>query len=158
TSGVTYYVSVKATDGANNVSAAVNSNGVTVDTAAPSGGTVNDGNAADIAFQASTSTISANWSGFTDALSGIASYQWAIGTTPGGFNIRAFTSVGASTSASASGLSLTNGTKYYISVKATDSVGNVSTAVSSDGVTIDTTAPTAGTVKDGAGTDIAFQN
>src|SRR5439155_600895 len=124
--GVKYFVSVKAADNVGNVSNAANSNGVTVDTTPPSTGTVNDGAGADINFQVSTTTIAANWTGFSDAGSGIASYQWAIGTSPGGTDVQAYAGVGNATSASASGLTLTNGTKYYVSVKASDNVGNVS--------------------------------
>jgi len=106
------------------------------DTTPPTVGTVNDGTGADISFQPYTTTIAANWTGFSDAGSGIASYQWAIGTTPGGTNVQAFTSVGTRTSARNSLLNLTEGDTYYVSVRAIDGVGNISTAANSNGVTI----------------------
>src|SRR5439155_1348474 len=93
--GTTYYVSVKAIDNVGNVSTVAGSNGLTVDAMPPSAGTVNDGAGADIAFQASTMTIAANWAGFNDSGSGIASYQWAVGTSPGGAQVQPFTSVGS---------------------------------------------------------------
>ena len=83
-----------------------------------------DGLAADIDYQTSTTTISANWAGsFTDPQSGIAGYEWAIGTAAGGTTIQGYTSVGTATSATTSGLSLTSGTKYYVTVRATNGAG-----------------------------------
>ena len=127
----------------------------------PTGGAVVDGPAADIDFQVSLTTINATWSGFTDGDgTGIDRYEWAIGTTSGGQDVLAYTSAGITgTAASRSGLSLTSGTTYYVSVRAIDRVGNVSNAVASDGVMADAVAPVAGTVKDGpvAGSDITYQ-
>jgi PKD repeat protein len=113
----------------------------TVDTSAPTAGTVNDGTGADIDIQASTTTISANWSGFSDLESGIAGYEWAIGTTPGGMDIQPFTNVGLATTATNDALALTNGGAYYVSVRATNAAG-LQTLVTSDGVTVDNIAPT----------------
>ena len=131
------------------------------DVDAPTGGAVVDGQAADIDFQLSLTTINATWSGFTDGDgTGIDRYEWAIGTTSGGQDVLAYTSVGITgTAASRSGLSLISGTTYYVSVRAIDRVGNVSNAVASDGVMADSVAPSAGTVKDGptVGSDITYQ-
>ena len=110
------------------------------DTTAPVAGTVNDGLAADIDFQTSTTTITANWTGFSDPESGITGYEWAIGTTSGGTDVQAFTSVGTATSATNATLTLSNGTKYYVTVRATNGAGLTNTATS-DGVTVDTTPP-----------------
>jgi hypothetical protein len=163
TSGTTYYVSVRAIDKIGNVSTAVTSNGVMADSVAPTTGTVKDGSTAgvDITYQQALNSLSASWSGFADVNgSGIDRYEWAIGTTSGGTDVLAYTSDGITgTGATRSGLSLTSGTTYYVSVRAIDKVQNVSTAVTSDGVMADSVAPTAGTVKDGptAGIDIAYQ-
>ena len=127
----------------------------------PTGGAVDDGQSGDIDFQVSLTTITAKWSGFTDGDgTGIVGYEWAIGTTAGGTDVLAFTADGITgTSATRSGLSLTSGTTYYVSVRAIDKVQNVSTAVTSDGVMADSVAPSAGTVKDGptVGSDITYQ-
>ncbi|MEE9167490.1 MAG: SBBP repeat-containing protein, partial [Candidatus Neomarinimicrobiota bacterium] len=114
-----------------------------VEESAPSAGSavVSDGVAADVDYQNSASTIQANWSGFTDNV-GVTSYEWAIGTTSGGTDVQDWTSAGSSTSASASSLSLTDGTTYYVSVRAKDAAGNTSSVVTSDGVTVDVTVPT----------------
>jgi Bacterial Ig-like domain/Calx-beta domain len=130
---------------------------VMVDNSAPTGGSVNDGPSGDIDFQASATAIAANWAGFSDSGSGIASYQWAIGTSPGGTDVQEFTDVGNVTSALATGLSLSDGIPYFVSVTATDTVGNVSSPASSDGVSIDSTPPTPGIVNDSLGADIDTQ-
>lgn len=105
------------------------------DVTPPATGTVNDGPAADIDAQLDTTTLSANWYGFGDLQSGISQYEWAIGTSIGGQELQPFTSVGLATSASRSGLSLSNGTTYYITVRATNGFAGTSTATS-NGVTV----------------------
>ncbi len=155
--GQIYYVSVRAMDAVANVSLVATSDGVTVDTTGPSPGTVLDGSGADIGFQASATTIQANWSGFADSISGITSYEWAIGTTAGGADILAWANVGMTTGASQSGLSLTEGQTYYVSVRGIDAVSNVGAMATSDGVTVDSVAPAPGTVSDGSGADIDYQ-
>jgi predicted GH43/DUF377 family glycosyl hydrolase len=141
-------------DEAGNVSGS--SDTIIVDTTGPVAGAVNDGGGADIAYQASTTTISANWSGFGDPQSGVVSYEWAIGTTPGGTDIQGWANVGLSTSATNGSLTLVNGTTYYVSVRATNGAG-LQTTITADGVTVDMSGPVAGTVNDGAGTDIDVQ-
>ncbi|MBI2930505.1 MAG: hypothetical protein HYY16_02545, partial [Planctomycetes bacterium] len=128
-----------------------------VDATAPIAGSVNDGPGPDISYQTSTTTIAANWSGFSDPESGIASYEWAVGTAPGATDVQAFVSVGASTSASNSSLTLTSGTTYTVTVRAINGAG-LSTTASSDGVRVDDTPPAGGTVNDGPSSDIDWQN
>ncbi len=107
------------------------------DVTPPAAGTVNDGIIADIDYQTSMTAISANWSGFGDPESGIAGYEWAIGTTSGGTEFQAFTSVGVATSAKNAGLTLSNGTTYFVTVRATNGAA-LQTSAASDGVTVDT--------------------
>ncbi len=57
--------------------------------------------------------------------------------------MQGYTDVGLATSASNSGLTLTNGRTYYVSVRAIDNPGNTGAAAVSNGVTVDATAPTA---------------
>ena len=106
-----------------------------IDTVAPSTGTVNDGlGPGDSMFNDGTlTTVSANWTGFSDATSGIASYDYAIGTTPGGTNLRNWTSAGNITAGSDNGLSLQTSQLYYISIRAVDAAGNTGSGVSSNG-------------------------
>ena len=75
---------------------------------------------------------------FADAQSGVTAYEWAIGTTAGGTNVQNYTGVGTSTSATNGSLSLSLGTTYYVTVRATDGAGLQSTATL-DGVTINRT-------------------
>ncbi len=105
------------------------------DATAPVGGAVNDGLAADISFQSSTTAISANWSGFGDPESGISRYDWGVGTSAGATNVVAFQSVNLATSATATGLTLTPGTTYFVTVRATNGAGLQLTR-SSNGVTV----------------------
>jgi hypothetical protein len=106
------------------------------DTIPPQAGTVRDGTAEDIQTQASTTTIDANWSGFSDDSGSIAEYRWAIGTTPGGQEVQQWTSVGTATSASNAALALGNGTTCYASVRGFDAAGNGSVVATSNGVTV----------------------
>lgn len=101
----------------------------------PIAGIVNDGLSGDLIVQLDRTSLSANWSGFTDTESGIVRYEWALGTSPGATDIQAFVDVGTATSATASGLSLTIGTTCYATVRATNGDGRAVTATS-NGVNI----------------------
>ncbi len=81
-------------------------------------------------------------------------YDYSIGTSPGGIDILGWTASGASTSASASGLSLTTGTQYYFNVRITDTAGN-QTIVSSDGQQV---APSLSFSTSTGGSGITFEN
>lgn len=107
-----------------------------VDTTAPTGGIVYDGTSVgvDSAFNdGSLSQLSANWSGFTTTVSGLARYDYSIGTTVGGTNIKGWTSNGTATSVTASSLTLQTSQLYYVNVRAVDNAGNIQSGVSSDG-------------------------
>ncbi len=146
TNGQKYYFSVKAVNGVGTVGPATNSPGQTVDTTPPTAPpAVYDGTTTGVEtpYTTSTTQLSANWSASTDSISGISGYQYAIGTTAGGTNVVGWTSVGNVLSVTKTGLSLTNGQKYYFSVKATDNAGLVGSATNSPGQTVDTTPPTA---------------
>ncbi len=154
-SGTAYYVSVRAVDNAGNTGSSTSSNGITVDSTAPAAPvSVNDGLGADVDYSTSTTTLSANWSSVTDSVSGLAKYQYAIGTTSGGTQTLGYTDNGTTTTVTNSSLSLASGTTYYVSVRAVDNAGNTGTSTTSDGITVDTAAPAApATVNDGTGAD-----
>jgi probable HAF family extracellular repeat protein len=154
TQAAKYFVTVKAQDGAGLFSAPKSSAGIIVDSLPPTGGTVRDGTGADIAFQSSATTISANWSGFTDPVSGIAGYAWAIGTSPGGADVQPFTAVGLVTQMTATGLSLVQGKTYFVTVQATSRAGLTNAGVSSNGVLVDALGPIGGPVFDGTVTGV----
>ena len=140
--GQTYHFSVKAENGAGLQSIAANSNGQSVDTTAPSDiSAVYDGTGADITYAGSASQLSANWAASADTQSGVAKYWYAIGTTPGGADVAAWTNNNASLSVTRTGLSLAGGQTYYVAVKAENGAGLFSGTASSNGQTLDATAP-----------------
>jgi PKD repeat protein/uncharacterized pyridoxamine 5'-phosphate oxidase family protein len=95
---------------------------------------VYDGTGADIDTTFDPHTLSANWSSSSDENSGIESYWYAIGTTPGGTDVQDWDSNGMDTTVTASGfVTLQNNVTYYITVKAKNGAGLFSDEVSSDG-------------------------
>jgi len=158
TDATKYYVSARATDKAGNLSAVKTGDGITIDVTKPVAGTIHDGTGADIAYTSAANTLSGNWTGFSDATSGITDYQYAIGTTSGGIDVKGWTSNTTDTSFTVTGYNLTNAQAYYLSVKAIDMVGHVSDTVTSNGVIADQDAPTKGIVIDGLTADRAITN
>lgn len=130
----THTYKARAHDNAGLFSAATLPAGFTIDLSPPAAGLVNDGPGADLDLQGSASAFAANWGGFSDAVSGIIRYEWGVGTVFGGVNVMGFTDVGLATRASSPPqFSLIRGLRYYVTVRATDGVGNQATATS-DGV------------------------
>ncbi|MCX6377367.1 MAG: DNRLRE domain-containing protein, partial [Armatimonadetes bacterium] len=126
----TVYVQFK--DAAGNVSTEPISDDITLDTTGPSAATVTD----EGVYTPSMSELSASWSGATDDLSGIAQYQYAIGTTtPGGHDVVDWT-ITAGTSVTKTELTLSAGTTYYFSVKAQNGAGIWGDAADSDGIEV----------------------
>lgn len=83
----------------------------------------------DTRYQGNDDTISARWL-FIDEESGIAQYQWAIGTRPNGQDVQPFLSIETATQAINDTLELTDNTTYYMTVRATNGAGLVVTATS----------------------------
>ncbi len=102
----------------------------------PVAGAVLDGLSADIDVQTSLNTISANWSGFFGNQAPIERYEWAIGTSAFGTQVQDWVSVGMAISAANTSLTLQVGTTYFVSVRAVDSLGNLSDPACSDGVEV----------------------
>jgi hypothetical protein len=132
------------TDDAGNFSS-VTEEQVNIDWSTPTSVNVNDGLAADIAVFVTPNEISANWSAAVDQHSGIVEYFVAVGTSSGGSNTVAYTSQGTSTSVTFTGLSLSYGQTYYVSVKAINGAGLESVVSSSNGqlLQVPTTPPIA---------------
>ncbi len=116
----------------------------TVDATPPAVPVVSD----DGAYSTAAGRLHAAWTA-SDAESGVAEYQYAVGTTSGGTQLVGWTSAGVLTEVTRTGLSLTDGTAYYVSVKARNGAGLWSSVGSSDGIIVDTTPPSIPVVSDG---------
>ncbi len=99
-------------------------------------GSISDGLGADISTFNTPNEISGNWTAFVDTNSAIAEYWYAVGTSTGGTDIINWTNNSLNQSFTETGLSLTVGTTYYVSVKAINGAGLESTIISSDGQTL----------------------
>lgn len=119
-------------DNANNISS-ISSQLVNVDWTPPTNYLVNDGVALDIDTTNINSQLDANWNSAIDSNSGVVSYSYAIGTTPGDTDIVSWTSNALNTSFNESSLSLNNFQDYYVSVSSVNAAG-LDTTVISDGV------------------------
>ncbi len=141
--GVTYYFAVRARNAVGVMSPIGVSDGITVDRTPPTQPTVTD----DGAYSSSATSLHASWAA-SDPQSGIAKYEYAIGTAPGLTNVVNWTSAGTDTQVTRSGLNLTEGGVYYFSVRATNGAGLVSAVGVSDGIIIDSSPPSTPTVID----------
>ena len=92
-----------------------------------------------------TTSLHATWTS-SDPESGIAEYQYLIRQdSTSGVIIANFTSTGTTASVTHTGLSLLQGKKYYLGIQAKNGVGLWSAVGYSNGITVDTTAPSAPT-------------
>ncbi len=110
-----------------------------IDTTVPTAPTSMDDGTWSLAIS-TTPTLS--WSAASDLTSGIDHYELAVGTSSGSTNTLPWTNAGPVTSKVQAGLSLTEGTLYFVSVRAVDRAGNISAITSGDGFRADVTAPT----------------
>lgn len=152
TSGKIYYFGVKAKNAAGLWSGVGYSDGIKVDTTAPTTPVVTD----EGSYTGSLSTLNASWTS-SDPESGIAEYQYKIiqdSTT--GTVITVWTTTGATPSVAATGLALTHGKTYYIGAKAKNGAGLFSTAGFSDGIITDN-PPQLGTLTPSSGASLATQ-
>ena len=133
-----YYFTVQATDNVGRTSTGYSDGIKAGDPSPPSLPLVTD----DGAFTPSASSLHATWTSSSDPESGVDHYEFAVGTTAGGTEIRGWVNVGLALSYTATGLSLNNGTRYYISVRAVNG-GNTPTAACPDatGIVVDIAPP-----------------
>ena len=115
----------------------------------PKAGVIADGLSTDVDWWNSESSLSANWVPFTD--NDTVTYEYAIGSNNID-DVLSWTSTGSDTTATISGLSLTEGETYSVSVRATDTDNQLSDTTTTDGVTIDITAPVISSVAEGSET------
>ncbi|PAA48386.1 hypothetical protein BOX15_Mlig022903g5, partial [Macrostomum lignano] len=149
--GETYQFGVKATL-ANGQSAVSLSTGQLVDTTPPEVDNeaplfYNDPTApypyAPTNYTASTTEIRAVWI-ISDNESLIMEHFWAIGSAPKGTDLQPWTSVGALPSGTNSQLVLTNGRKYFVSVRSVNNAGLATTYYDKIGLTVMTDPPELG--------------
>lgn len=93
-----------------------------------------DGVATDIDTTYIGTQLDLNYTVAKDTNSGVTTYYYAIGTTPGSQNTIAWTANALSLNATQTGLSLVAGQKYYMMVKAMNGAGLVSDSTVSDGI------------------------
>ena len=144
-----YHASVRATDGVGNASLIARSNGFTIDTDNAVITTIIEGHQTeDWDYQGSDSSFMISWTG-NDAASGINFYEYAVGTEPDSTDIVDWALAGLNTSITIDSLELEEGRDiYYGSIRATDQAGNTSAAFSGDGIEVDISSPSTGTVID----------
>lgn len=94
-----------------------------------------DGAATDIDTTTNGTQLQVNWGSAIDANSNISDYYYAIGTTPGTSNIKAWTNIpsGSTTSITVTGLTLIQSQKYYISLQSENFATMRSSILTTDG-------------------------
>jgi hypothetical protein len=145
--GVTYYWYVRARNGVGLWSPVGVSDGILVDASAPVTPVVDDGGV----YTTDGTRLQASWTS-SDPHSGIAEYQYAIGTSPadpGSGYVVAWKSAGTATQATETGLSLQEGVTYYWYVRARNGAGLWSQVGASDGILVESSPPSTPVVDDG---------
>ena len=129
--GVRYYYAAFAhAAGPSSFSKGSYASAVALDSSPPATPVVTD----DGCYTAAAGAIHARWSS-SDPESGIARYDYQVGTAPGAGNIVDWTSAGTDTERTIAA-TLSWGQTCYVSVRAVNGVGALSAVGSSDGITI----------------------
>ncbi|KAI8590696.1 hypothetical protein BDZ88DRAFT_83861 [Geranomyces variabilis] len=149
----TVYICVMVTSFASNTTESACSNGITFDSLPPSPGsaTISGLSSSDYTTQYLTSanTITVAWSGFFKSNwqftndSGIAAYQWGVGSFAGADDYVPFSIVDGMQANATAEMKLTDGSSLYATVIALDHAGRAVTAVSPL-VIVDSSPPVAG--------------
>ena len=155
-----YKIVVQAYDIREQSGLPVCSNPVTIDTSKPTGGWIRDGlGSKDVQYQ-SNKEISASWGGFKTT-HGIAKYEVAVYNNSGAKEIplQLFINVNLKASFTKTFSAIADGNNITTKVRAYTKAGLYS-EISSNGVTIDTSNPTPGTVSDGptVSSDLKYAN
>ena len=164
--GLAHYSRVTVTNAAGLAASAV-SDGYVWDVTAPlSEGPPKDGldRAADINWTRNATGLGATWVPFDDPETPVASYAFAIGTSPGVADVLPFTDVGLRTAAYypyhllEPTVANATGTQYHVLVRGTNAAGVTSDPVATDGLALDATPPVGVYVHDGFNKDIQSQS
>ncbi|XP_077996024.1 uncharacterized protein LOC144449371 [Glandiceps talaboti] len=126
---------------------------IIVDTSPPIPGEVFDGTVHDhdIDYQSYGDEVCVSWHGFYDQESGIANYEWFVGTAPGENDTVPLVELSHSEyRACSNDVSLVHNQTYYSTIIAYNAGHkNLYTSVTTDGVLYDATPPVEGWIKDG---------
>ena len=138
--GTQYTLSARATDAAGNLSQVVTGDGILIDLTPPYTGVVYDvielQQLSDEVFTGSDTSLFGSWESFGDDVSGIAGYEVSVNDG----SIYPWTAIGDVSTKKLDGLDLTHGSTYSFDVPL-DNAGNTSATVSSNGIKVDTQAP-----------------
>ncbi|XP_076085327.1 uncharacterized protein LOC143056126 [Mytilus galloprovincialis] len=159
-----YYINVLAFNKAG-LSSLATSWAFQVDTTPPTPGQVYDGNKRqltgsikDIDYQTETKVLYAYWEGFHESHSTIKDYFVSVGTCPSCEDVLQQQAIGITYDFTLENIHLGTGLRYYTTVTGCNTA-DMCTTVTSDGVIIDNSPPTAGVVQDGTGFyDISYQS
>lgn len=124
TRGNNYYPSVRAVDNAGNISSSILGDGWQADSQVNSVTGISLLEADNSTTTSPDITFSYSSSGNTLAFS---EYEYSVGTTSGGTDVKTWTSLGSTTSFQVTGLSLSVDTNYYVNIRAKDVSGKTST-------------------------------
>lgn len=144
--GTTYYFGVRAYNAYDVVSDTVWSNGQRLFYKRPGNiQYVNDGVTDDVDYILNTGFLAANWgdAAYTDPETQlpVEDYEFAIGSSKGGTDIKNWMSNGTSKNVVVSSTLTSNGRSFFFSVRARSSNGKYSDLAFSDGMTVDTVTP-----------------
>ncbi len=139
--GNTYYVSVRAIDFVGNISNIISTNGIVADHEGPYGSLASDGDSLDIDRQNNTETYSGYWSTFSDDLSGLLSYEYALYNSTTSSYTTNWENSNIDTVVSITDLTLLPDNVYKLHIQGIDSVLNAGSILSSNGVLVDVSAP-----------------
>lgn len=139
---VPFYLHVQPYNGDGVLSAGATSGPYLYDAEAPNAPTTASlSNRGNSKYTSNLNMLTAAWSGGSDSVSGLREFEYALGTTPGGTDVRGFQSAGLNTSAVLNNLTLKNGAFYYLSVRTLDWAGHLSPATISPPILANTLRP-----------------
>ncbi len=132
----TVYVWYK--DGAGNADTTPYSDSITLDTTAPTNGT--------LSATAGNAQVSLSWSGISDATSGIESYKLVYSTGAAPASCSSGTQIYSGMATSYTHTGLTNGMAYYYRACAIDNAQNTSTGATASATPVGDTTPPTGSI------------
>lgn len=136
------YISIVECHYQNGFKVSVSSDGVVVDDSPPVAARIFDGDQLmkDINYQSNRTCLKVNWLPSFDKESGIKEYLIAIGSGSSIDNIKPFVNVGLATATTITNITLETGKTYFVTLEIINHAG-LTTQVSANGITIDTSLP-----------------